>query len=114
MNKKILFVCSANKQRSKTAEDYFSTLYPKLSFQSAGTNLNICQKEGTNPITEEVLVWADIIIVMENNHSKLIKEFTSTKLANKIVILSIEDKFSYFQKELIDILIVKASKYFTN
>ena len=112
MNKKVLFVCSANKQRSKTAEDYFSALYPNLSFQSAGTNLKICQKEGTNPITEEVLVWADIIIVMENNHSNLIKEFTSNKLTNKIVILSIEDKYNYFQKELIDILIVKASKYF--
>ena len=114
MNKKVLFVCSANKQRSKTAEDYFSALYPNISFQSAGTNLKICKKEGTNPITEKALVWADIIIVMENNHSKLIKEFTSNKLVNKIVILSIEDKYNYFQKELIDILILKASKYFTN
>ncbi|MES2747209.1 MAG: phosphotyrosine protein phosphatase [Bacteroidota bacterium] len=114
MNKNILFVCSANKQRSKTAEDYFSIHYPNLNFQSAGTNLKICQKEGTNPITQELLTWADTIIVMESNHSKLIKEFSSNKCASKIVILSIEDKYRYFQQELIDLLVVKATKYFVN
>ncbi len=36
--KSILFVCSANKDRSKTADDYFSKHYPDLSFDSAGTN----------------------------------------------------------------------------
>ena len=38
--KSILFVCSANKDRSKTAEDYFSKHYPDLCFDSAGTNKN--------------------------------------------------------------------------
>lgn len=110
--KNILFVCSANKQRSKTAEDYFCIFYPDFNFQSAGTNLKICQTEGTNPLTEELLSWADIIFVMENNHSKLIKEFSSNKFASKINILSIEDKYKYFQPELIEILILKTEKYF--
>jgi len=57
MIKNILFVCSANKQRSKTGEDYFSTIYPNRNFKSAGTNLKVCEKEGTNPLTEEMLIW---------------------------------------------------------
>jgi predicted protein tyrosine phosphatase len=109
----ILFVCSANIQRSKTAEDYFSNRNPNLNFKSAGTNLKICQKKGTNPVTEELLIWADIIFVMENLHSKLIKEFTSNKLGNKIRVLSIEDKYNYFQPELIELLIQKTEKYFS-
>ena len=109
--KNILFVCSANKQRSKTGEDYFSGHYPDLNFQSAGTNFKVCQKEGTNPLTEELLIWADIIFVMENSHSKLIKEFTSNKYGNKIIVLSIEDKYNYFQPELIEILLQKIGKY---
>lgn len=55
MTETILFICSANKQRSKTAEDYFSTKYPELHFISAGTNIKICEREGTNPLTTEAL-----------------------------------------------------------
>ena len=43
--KKILFVCSANKQRSKTASDYFSEKLTTFEFDSAGTNHKICNKE---------------------------------------------------------------------
>jgi predicted protein tyrosine phosphatase len=111
MNVNFLFVCSANKQGSKTGEDYFSSLYPHLNFQSGGTNLKICQKEGTNPVTEELLVWADVIFAMESRHAKLIKEATSNKFAKKLIVLSIEDKYKYFQRELIEILIRKTESY---
>ena len=112
MSQNFLFVCSANKQRSKTGEDYFSALYPHLSFESAGTNHKICEQEGTNPLTEEMLEWADIVFVMENRHAKIIKDTTSTKYRSKIVILSIEDRYKYYQKELIALLEVKTTGYF--
>lgn len=102
--KKILFVCSANKQRSKTADDYFSAKYPSLRFDSAGTNLKVCQKEGTNPMTEELAEWADVIYVMEKRHKDLINKHTSENYARKIHVLHIPDRFKYYQKELIDIL----------
>jgi predicted protein tyrosine phosphatase len=111
MNINFLFVCSANKQRSKTGEDYFSGLYPNLNFQSGGTNLRICQREGTNPVTEELLVWADVVFVMESRHAQLIKEATSNKFAKKVIVLAIEDKYKYFQPELIEILIKKTDRY---
>ncbi len=112
-NNNFLFVCSANKQRSKTAEDYFSSIYLNLNFQSAGTNLKLCQKEGTTSITEELLIWSDVIFVMESNHSKFIKEFTTNKIGTKIVVLNIEDRYKYFQPELIEILKSKTEKYFS-
>jgi len=108
----ILFVCSANKQRSKTGEDYFSTIYPKINFQSAGTNQNICNQEGTLFLNEEMLTWAGIVFVMENKHLIQICKFTSNKYKSKIIVLSIEDKYNYYQKELIQILIEKTTKYF--
>jgi predicted protein tyrosine phosphatase len=108
---KILFVCSANKQRSKTGEDYFSMLYPNIEFNSAGTNLKLCEAEGTNPLTQEMLAWADTVFVMENKHAQLIKQNTSNKYQNKIKVLAIEDKYKYYQKELIDILSNKINHY---
>lgn len=107
MNQNILFVCSANKQRSKTGEDYFSTIFPNLNFKSAGTNIRLCEKEGTNPVTEDLILWADIVFVMEVKHLKLINQNTSNKYNNKVINLSIDDIYKYYQKELINILLTK-------
>ena len=49
--KNILCVCSANKERSKTAQDYFSERYPDIHFDSAGTNKHTCKNLGTNYIS---------------------------------------------------------------
>jgi len=62
--KKILFICSANKLSSKTAEDYFAKRHANYHFKSAGTNIKICRKESTIELTEELLIWADTIFVM--------------------------------------------------
>ena len=105
--KNILFVCSANKQRSKTAEDYFSEIYPKLIFNSAGTNIKLCQKEGTNPISEIDLQNADLIYVMEYKHQKQINSNTENKYSKKIKVLNIPDIYKYYQIELIEILKLK-------
>jgi len=37
----LLFICSANKDRSKTAEDFFGENYSAYNFDSAGTNKKI-------------------------------------------------------------------------
>jgi len=99
----ILFVCSANKLRSKTAEDYFSEQNTEHVILSAGTNLKTCLKEGTTPLEEWMLDWADVVYVMEKKHKKEINNHTH-KYSKKIVILNIKDNYKYFQKELIDIL----------
>ena len=103
----ILFICSANIQRSKTAEDYFAEKYPHHNFDSAGTNAKICHQEGTNYIDNDMLQWADIIYVMESKHRKKVLEIARGKPFGKIVVLHIPDRFKYFQKELIEILVEK-------
>lgn len=100
----ILFVCSANKQRSKTAEDYFSVKSLSHNFHSVGTNPKICNTEGTNLITEDDLVWADLVFTMEDKHRKIINKHTNKTYNSKITVLNIPDIYKYYQKELLEIL----------
>jgi predicted protein tyrosine phosphatase len=112
MMKKILFVCSANKQRSKTASDYFSEKFTAYEFDSAGTNHKICNKEGTQPLTEALMQWADLVIVMEEKHSRIITKNGGSHFRKKIKVLSIPDRYKYYQKELILLLEMKAEPLF--
>jgi predicted protein tyrosine phosphatase len=113
MNQNILFVCSANKQRSKTAEDYFSLSFKDLNFKSAGTNIKLCNKEGTNPLDMEMLDWADLVLVMENKHKEIINKNTGSKYKKKIMVLDVQDIYKYYQKELLEILEIKIGRYFS-
>ncbi|MAM30470.1 MAG: phosphotyrosine protein phosphatase [Flavobacteriaceae bacterium] len=101
---KNLFICSANKQRSKTAKDYFAEKYPDHNFKSAGTNTKICRKEGTTELTEDLLEWADKVFVMEKKHFDQIQKHTGSKYYSKIKILNIRDIYKYYDADLITIL----------
>jgi len=109
----ILFVCSVNKQRSKTASDYFSIKYSGFKFDSGGTNLKMCKKEGTQALTEELMEWADMVFVMEKKHQKLILDNGGLHFKDKIIILHIPDKYQYYQKELIVLLEEKVQPHLT-
>src|SRR5690606_36649708 len=108
----ILFICSANEQRSKTAEDYFTSKYADLEFMSADTNNKICEQEGTNPITSVILEQADLIYVMENSHKKEIKNFINGRFKKEIIVLDIKDIYKYYQQELIELLEKKNNSFF--
>lgn len=99
----ILFVCSANKLRSKTADDYFSEKYPSISFMSAGTNRKTCMKDGTTLLEEWMLEWADIVYVMENKHMSEITKNLGSGYNKKMKVLCIPDHYDYYQRELIEI-----------
>ncbi len=71
--KNVLFVCSQNRLRSPTAEQVFSKRRD-IEVESAGTN-----HDADNPLTHELVAWADIIFVMEKAHrAKLQKKFRSS------------------------------------
>lgn len=99
-----LFVCSANKDRSRTAEDHFSGRYPDWRFDSAGTNQKICWQLGTNYLRKEQLDWADRVFVMENKHRKAIHELFGKTYQDKITVLHIPDVYEYGDPELIQVL----------
>jgi predicted protein tyrosine phosphatase len=100
----ILFICSANKDCSKTAEDYFSENYVDFTFDSAGTNKKTCNQLGTNYIEDYQLDWADKIYVMESKHLKAIRELFGNEYSNKTSVLNIQDMYKYGSKDLIEIL----------
>lgn len=100
----ILFICSANYQRSKTAEDYFNKEYGLHEFKSAGTNHKECKKRETTPLSNELMIWADKVFVMEKHHENVINEYSKGTYQNKINVLNIPDVYQYNQPELIDLL----------
>jgi len=108
---KILFVCSANKDRSATAEEYAIEAYSAHEYDSAGTNQKLCFKYDTQFISEELLIWADLVLAMENKHKKqMLKQF-GTAHGKKINILSIRDHYEFGNPQLKEILKEKLSTY---
>jgi len=104
--KKVLFVCSQNKLRSPTAEQVFSS-WKGLEVASAGTN-----NDAENPVTAELVAWADIIFVMERAHrNKLPKKFRAALNGKRIVCLEIADEYEYMDPGLVTLLEVKVSKF---
>lgn len=101
---KILFICSANKDRSATAEQHLSEKYPMLQFDAAGTNKKICFQLGTSYVSIDQLMWADAIFVMEKKHKSYIQTNFKMIRGKNIIVLNIPDHFTYFQPELIQLL----------
>lgn len=94
-----LFICSRNKLRSPTAEALFSGRDDVESL-SAGTSA-----DAENPLSADLIEWADIIFAMESVHRKRINErFGSLLRDKKIVVLGIRDNYKLMDPELISIL----------
>ena len=101
---KILFLCTANIQRSRTAEDLFREEMPQHVYRSAGLSEKECKRNHTTLCTEEMLVWADKVYVFEQMHLERIQAHTDDKYIDKIHCLDIEDVYQYMQPELIILL----------
>lgn len=112
----ILFLCTVNIQRSKTAEELFRAANKKHQYKSAGLSSKYVQKANSTLCTEEMLKWADRIYVFEQQHIDRIKEHTGDVYLPKIINLNIPDVYQYFQKELVLLLLerVKLSNYKQN
>ena len=90
--KNVLFVCSQNKLRSPTAEQVFSGRRD-LEVTSAGTN-----HDAENPLTDELVEWASLIIVMERTHrTKIQQRFRASLQSKRIVCLDIPDDFAFMR-----------------
>ena len=100
----ILFVCSANIDRSRTAEAIFTAQFPQHSFKSAGTNQDICQECGSTIVTRQHLDWADHIFVMEKKHLEYLHSIDVLLDDDRVTVLDIPDGFKYLSANLIAIL----------
>ncbi|MDN3414502.1 hypothetical protein [Pseudoalteromonas sp. APC 3250] len=106
----ILFLCTANVQRSKTAEELFQVLYPENTYKSAGLSAKYVTKAGSTLCTEGLLKWADKIYVFEQAHIERIEQYTKSRYVHKVTNLDIPDEYCYFQKELVLMLIERLAK----
>lgn len=95
--KNILFVCSRNKWRSLTAETIYKNS-SECNVKSAGT-----EDAARIRINSKLIVWADIIFVMEKKHKQKLQEKFSTEMSDKkIIILDIPDIYKYMDPELVE------------
>ena len=104
--KNVLFVCSQNRLRSPTAEQVFAS-HPAIEVASAGTN-----SDAENPLTSELVGWADIIFVMEKSHrNKLQKRFYHDLKKARVICLEIPDEYEFMDEGLIRLLKAKVSRF---
>jgi predicted protein tyrosine phosphatase len=93
---KVLFVCSANLQRSPTAEQVFGNLSDEWQTKSAG----ILPSSGRNSVSQKLIDWADLILVMEAEHAEHIQTNYNSN-PDKIKVLNIPDVYVRNDPELI-------------
>ena len=102
----LLFVCSQNKLRSPTAEQVFSQR-EGLEVSSAGTN-----NDAENPLTAELVEWADVIFVMEREHrTKLQKRFRTSLKSTRVICLDIPDDYGFMEPALVTLLETKVARH---
>lgn len=95
----LLFVCSKNRLRSPTAEHVFAD-YPGVETDSAGVN-----HDADQPVSAELLSWADLIFIMEPVHRrKLSAKFQPQLRGKQVVCLGIPDDYEYMDDALVALL----------
>lgn len=100
--KRILFICSQNKFRSRTAHEVFRNS-KNIEVDSAGT-----EKDAQVIVEPDHIEWADVIYVMEDRHIKRLKKMFGPLLKNKRVInLDIPDIYDFMEEGLVEALKTK-------
>ena len=65
-----------------------------------------------NPLSADLLTWADVVFVMEESHlHKLTQEFKPFLTTQEVVCLDIPDVFEYMNLVLIQLLKTKVSPF---
>lgn len=104
--KHILFICSQNRLRSPTAEQVFSDT-PGIECSSAGLN-----NDAENPVTGELIEWADLIFVMEKAHrNKLSSKFKNHLGRKRVICLDIPDEYEFMDPMLVRLLKAKITRF---
>jgi predicted protein tyrosine phosphatase len=104
--KHLLFVCSRNRRRSPTAEQIFAHR-DDVEVSSAGTS-----PDADNPVTADLVDWADVIFVMERVHAQRLRRRFAHQLRNaRVISLDIPDNFHFMDDELVRILKARMARH---
>ena len=90
---KFLFVCTGNRDRSRTAQELFKDIVG-CEARSAGTS-----ETAPVQLSKNLIDWADKIFVMEQRHQEAVLNL-APKARRKIERLDIPDEFCFNQPEL--------------
>ncbi|MFK9071213.1 MULTISPECIES: low molecular weight protein tyrosine phosphatase family protein [Proteus] len=102
----ILFICSKNQWRSPTAELLFADR-EGINTLSAGM-----RKDALCVVDNELLKWADLVLVMESKHlNRLSAHFPTTMRYKKAHVLGIPDNYRFNDPALIELLEQKIQPY---
>jgi predicted protein tyrosine phosphatase len=97
--KNILFVCGRGRLRSPTAEQM---LAGRADLETASAGIS---SDADNPLTAELVEWAEVIFVMEKSHrTKLQKRFRPHLRSKRVVCLDIPDKYGLMDPALVELL----------
>ena len=104
--KNVLFICSQNRLRSPTAEQVFAD-WPDIETASAGLN-----NDAENPVTPELIEWADILFVMEKSQrNKLTKKFQPALGGKHVICLEIPDDYDFMDQALVQLLKTRVPRF---
>ncbi|MDR0332399.1 MAG: hypothetical protein LBI15_02955 [Dysgonamonadaceae bacterium] len=99
---KVLFLCSANIDRSKTAEDLYKN-HPALEVKSAGTAPHAIVR-----VCDALIKEMDIVLCMTVGHKRFIEQNFSDIISDKIIDeLDVQDDYRYMSIQLQNILKVR-------
>ena len=95
----ILFVCSQNQWRSPTAEAIYRD-DDRISVRSRGTARSAVQTIRSNDI-----VWANVILVMEDKHrQRILADFPGEAKFKSMHVLDIPDDYQFMDAELVELI----------
>ena len=96
---RLLFICSRNLWRSRTAEHIFKN-HGEVDVRSAGTSA-----QARIRVQAAHLEWAELVLVMENKHKKyILDQFPHVARQREIWVLDIPDEYEFLDPELVEML----------
>jgi len=90
---RVLFVCTGNIDRSRTAQEMFNGIHG-IEAKSAGTSY-----DAPVQLSKKLIQWADKIFCMESKHEKIVLKF-DPESREKIEVLNIPDIYTRGEPEL--------------
>lgn len=95
---KVLFICARNQWRSPTAEGIYRN-DPRVEVRSAGIS-----DAARRRVNSGDLAWADLVLVMERDHVRRIRQrFGETDLP-EMELLDIPDEYQFGDDELVQLI----------
>lgn len=101
-----LFICGKGRARSPTAAQVFA------GWDGISTDFGGISTDADDVLSSDQLDWATAIFVMETRHARRLEDKYGPALRGKSVVnLSIRDRYTFMQPELVELLKEKAGPH---